>query len=126
MAGSSTEHAARRDTRISIEQLKAATEVSESGHVDETIDTNWGQIATRWAEVYTKGSREFFRGEQIASDVTHKVKIRWDKQLWARLVEPAATKMRVRISGRKLNLSGPPINDDEQNEYISFPCMEVR
>lgn len=126
MPGTSTEHAARRDTRISIEQIKANATVSESGHVDETIDTNWGPIGSRWAEVYTKGSREFFRGEQIASDVTHKVKIRWDKQLWARLVEPAATKMRVRIAGRKLNLSGPPVNEDEQDEYISFPCVEVR
>ena len=123
---SGTEHAARRDTRIAFEQLRPDAVIGGSGQIDETKDTSWAQFATRTAEVYTKGSREFFRGEQVGSEVTHKVKVPWDRQLWARLVAPNATKMRIKLAGRKLNLSGPPINEDEQDAYISFPCVEVR
>lgn len=126
MAGA-TEHAARRDTRITFEQLKDVS-IDDAGHVDETQDRNWSSFASRWAEVYTRGSKEFFRAEQVVSDITHFIKVRWDKMLWRRLSARGATKLRVKIGNgiRRLNLSGPPVNEDEQDNYISFPCVEVR
>lgn len=122
---SDTGHAGRRDTRINFEQLRDVP-LEDGGQIDETLDANWAQFARRWSEVYTKGSREFYRGEQVGSEVTHKIKVRWDEALWNRLSAYGATKFRVRIGARKLNLSGPPTNDDEQDEFISFPCVEVR
>lgn len=125
-----TEHAGGRNRRVTFEQLRSDAAVDEAGHVDEATETNWSPFASRWAEVHTKGSREFFRREQVASEVTHRIKILWDEELWRLLNEPNASKFRIKLESgilpRTLNISGPPVNEDEGDMYVSFPCVEVK
>jgi SPP1 family predicted phage head-tail adaptor len=123
-----SEHAGARGRRITFEQLRNDATLTDSGHLDETSAENWAPLANRWAEVWTRNSREFYRGEQVASHVTHKVKVRFDKQLWRLIGVQNASKFRIKLQAngvsRILNLEGPPMNENEVDEYISFPCVE--
>lgn len=128
MPASLTEHAGARNVKATFEQLRNVV-LDDGGQVDETDDRNWTAFTTRSVEVMTKTSREFLvpRGEQVSTDATNYVKVLWERSLWAKLKTRGASKFRLRIDdGRKLNISGPPINENEQNAYIGFPCIEVR
>jgi SPP1 family predicted phage head-tail adaptor len=127
---SDTEHAGRRNTRLTLEALRSASTVDEGGHVVESDDDNWTPILSRWGEVHTSQSREFYRGKQVTSELTHMLKVVFDKELASKLLATNASKRRIRIgtgpSARKLNIAGPPYNVDEQDEFIMFPCVESR
>lgn len=107
-------------TLVKVEQIKTGATVDASGNVNERIDSNWSQIGEEWVAIKTRGSREFFRGRQVGEDITHQITMEWSKK---------ATKynntMRLRLDGRKLYISEPPVNVDEKNDWLVFACKEV-
>lgn len=121
---SDTEHAGRRDTRITIERLRGLTP-ADDGHIDETNADNWIVLTQWWAEVWTKGSREFYRADQVSALVTHKFKMKFDDALAVELMKPGAAKMRVRIGTRTINIDGPIADENEQHNYFVFGGVEV-
>lgn len=123
---SDTEHAGRRDTRLTLEVLRSASPIDDGGHVDSANDANWVPTITRWGEVHTRQSREFYRGKQVNAELTHLIKVVFDKELANKLLVTHASQRRIRIGNRKLNISGPPYNVDEQDTYIEFQCVEAR
>lgn len=105
---------------VDVEKINPSATADGGGHVDETNDANWVVCGQEWAELLTKGSREFFRGRQVNEDVTHQVTIRWSKK-----ASGYTTGMRLRMDSRKFNISAPPINVDEKNEWIVMETKEV-
>jgi head-tail adaptor len=104
--------------RVEVQRLSAS--VNGAGQVDETTAGNWVTYAVRWCEMVTRGSREFFRGVEVAADITHQITMRADPQSKAFTV-----KQRLRMGDRIFNISGPPLDVDEADEMIRFPAVEV-
>ena len=113
--------AADLDKRITVRRLKSSAVLDASGHLDETREGNWVEVGKRWAQFITRGSREFFRGEEVAADITHQITIRYDKTAAA-----WTTKMHVKYDGRTFNIAGPLRDIDEQNEWLVFPAVEIK
>lgn len=117
--------AGERTSRVLVERLKRSAVPDGGGHIDETDDTNWetasdvGTNGLLWASVVPRGSREFFRGEQVAADITHQVQVLYPA---AKTIGP---KYRLRLNGRKLNIAEPPRNIDEENHTLVFACVEA-
>lgn len=111
----------RLNQRITVHALKTGLTPNAGGHVDETSDSNWRQVGREWAEIKTVGSREFFRGVEIAADITHQVTIRYGKNS-----ATYTTGMKIKFDGRTFNIEGPPRNIDERNEWLVMACKEIK
>ncbi len=124
-----TKHGGSRNKLATLERIKAGAVDDSSGHVDETDENNWEPVTQAFLEVHTLSLRqrsELMQGGQIDADVTHEVALVFDPVIWSLLGEPNSTKMRWNLDGRILNFSGPPVNENEDDKWISFPCMEAR
>jgi head-tail adaptor len=104
--------------RVTIERLSAT--VNAAGQIDETSASNWVIYAERWCHVATRGSREFFRGVEVAADITHQITMRADP-----ITKSITVKNRLVLDSRVLSISGPPMNVDELGQMIRFACVEV-
>ena len=105
---------------VDVEKISTSATVDANGNIDETNDANWVKFGSEWVGFVTKGSREFFRGRQVNEDVTHQVTLRWSQKS-----AQYTTGMRLKMDGRKFNISAPPINIDEKNEWIQLETKEV-
>lgn len=105
---------------VIVERVKPSASVDGSGNVDESLDTNWGECGRAWTQVITKGSREFFRNQQVGQDITHQFTMRWTKK-----AGDYTTGMRFRMDGRKFHIKAPPMNVDENNRWLVFQTTEV-
>ncbi len=111
-----------RNDLVTVQRLKTGALADAGGHVDESLDSNWENFTKQWASVNPANSREFFRGAQVAADVTHQVEMLFNSE--SSRITP---KMRIVYKGgRKLNISGPPRNIDENDHSLVFACTEVR
>lgn len=110
--------AGKLDRRVRVQKLSAS--VDAAGHLDETSSSNWVTIGNRWCGIATRGSREFFRGVEVAAEITHQITMRADTESM-RFTE----KNRLVIGDRVLNISGPPQNVDEAGVVLRFAAVEV-
>lgn len=105
---------------VKVEKVNPSATPDASGNIDETNDTNWVQCGREWVKFVTRGSREFYRDRQVGEEITH--------QVWMRFSEAASgyrSGMRLRMDGRKFNIAAPPINVNEQDEWIMVHTKEV-
>lgn len=102
--------------------LKLSATPDAAGHIDETDESNWRPLGDkRWIRPVPRGSREFFRGEQVAAEITHMIEMRCDS-----ISETYTTWMKIKWRGRTLNLAGPGVNVDEEDRLLRFPAIEVK
>lgn len=117
--------AGHRNTRVTVQRLRQSSATDESGHIDESNANNWepatdvGSGGKLWVGLVTRGSKEFFRGQQVAADITHQVEALYSS------AKNIRTKMRMTFKGRVLNVAEPPRNIDEGNHTLQFACIEV-
>lgn len=117
--------AGQRHTRVLVQRLRAGAEKDGGGHALLDDGDNWepadnvGDGGRLWASVIPRGSREFFRGEQMAADITHQVSVLW---VAGKHITPG---MRMKIGSRVLHVSEPPRNEDERNHTLTMACTEV-
>jgi head-tail adaptor len=105
-------------SRVEVQRLSA--NVNSAGQLDESTASNWSTFCSRWCGLITRGSREFFRGIEVAADITHQVTMRSDPQ--SRSFTP---KQRLKLGDRILQIASPPLDVDERNEQVRFAAMEV-
>ena len=104
--------------RVEVQKLSAT--VNAAGQIDETTSSNWVTFAQRWCELITRGSREFFRGVEVAADITHQVTMRSDPES-----KDFTTKQRLKMGNRVFSISSPPLDVDEQQKMVRFAAVEV-
>ena len=104
--------------RVEVQRL--AGTVNAAGQLDETTAGNWVTFCSRWCEMITRGSREFFRGVEVAADITHQVTMRADPESKAFTV-----KQRLKMGERVFNLASPPLDVDEGGEMVRFQAVEI-
>ena len=105
---------------VTVERISPSATVTGGGIVDESLDTNWIQYGKEWAKCVTRGSREFVAGPQLREDTTHQWTIRWSNK-----ASNYTTAMRLRMDGRKFNINAPPVNVNEDNDWIVIDTTET-
>ncbi len=118
---SKPQRADARNTLIAVRRLKSSIAPDASGHVNEADPTNWETFTKQWASVVPRGSREFFRREQVAADITHQVELLYNSDS-----RQITQKCQLILDGRVLNIAEPPRNVDEDNHSLRFACVEVK
>jgi SPP1 family predicted phage head-tail adaptor len=78
--------------------------------------TTWTAVATVWASVEPLSGREFFAAEHVQSEVTHRVRMRWQSGI--------TPDMRVLFEGRVLKIEAV-INYSERRTDLQLMCQEV-
>lgn len=84
----------------------------------EDVETYRGFYTTN-ANVKPLQGREFFQAQQVHSEITIKITIRYRKDL---LILP---NMKIQYGNRTLEIMSPPINVNEQNRYYEILCKEL-
>jgi SPP1 family predicted phage head-tail adaptor len=100
-------------------ELQAATE-SRDGYGDSS--KVWAAMGTRWAGIEPLHGKEFFASEQLNSETTTKIAMRYDS-----LTKSLTSKHRVKdkATGLIYNIVAPPINVRNQNKDIELMCKVV-
>lgn len=97
--------------RVSI--LEQSTTQNSYGETE----SNWLTIATVWANIRPLRGRELYQANQVHSETTSKVTIRYRSGI--------LPKMRINYSGRILEIIAPPINISEENRFLEILCKEL-
>lgn len=100
------------DKRVTIQQLSAASPArNDVGEPNET----WVAVATVWASVEPLQGREYWAQQQIQSEVSIRLRIRYRSGL--------TTKMRV-VYGSKIFDIKSIIDPQEKHEELQLMCSE--
>lgn len=81
----------------------------------ESTDEDWTDFSKTRAGVYPLSGREFFSGEQVNSEVTHKVNMRY--------IPGVKPSMRISFNGRFFEILSV-INFQEGNRLLQLLCKE--
>ncbi|TNH06633.1 phage head closure protein [Testudinibacter sp. TR-2022] len=77
--------------------------------------TDWQDVATAWAEVKPLSGREYFAAEQVQSEIT--------TQIWLRYRPDIQPTMRVKWGDRTFEVISV-INHNERNTALQLMCKE--
>lgn len=102
----------RHSIRITVQRLAGTADAA--GHVDGNTDANWTTYTTAWAEVRSRGGREFWRVSQVQSDVDFVFNCPWSPTL-----EKATPDMRILSDGKVYEILSV-INVDLANNSIEI------
>lgn len=100
--------AGRLRHRVSVEQLISV--VDSSGF---TADV-WQSIGNFWAAIEPLSVREFLQSQQIQSQVTTRIIMRYNSRITA--------SMRVNHRGTLYNIAGIQRDPDSGREWMTLPC----
>lgn len=84
---------------------------------DLTQDNDvWNDLFTTWASINPIAGKEYFQAETIASELTHRIRLRYRKGI--------TPDMRVIYKGRIFYIQSV-INDYESNTSLQLMCREL-
>lgn len=78
---------------------------------------SWVDHATVWAAIWPTTATERLKADQVSGEITHRIRIRYRRGI--------RTSWRIKFGSRYFNISGPPINPNEKNEYLDLMCKEA-
>ncbi|WP_110693293.1 phage head closure protein [Salinicola halophyticus] len=82
--------------------------------------TEFEKIATVWASVEPLRGREFFAAQQVNSEITTRIRIRYRREFAA----VAVNEWRIDYGGRVYEIDGPPIDTNMNHTQLEFMCHE--
>ena len=106
--------------RVTIQKIKNNPITDANEEVDLTDDRNWETYAIRWAEVQTKGGREFWKVDKVDAEVSHLIRIPYDRLTL--FIHPA---MRIRLGDRTINIVAA-YDVDEMHEVVEIQAKEPK
>lgn len=101
---------------IVIEHITGSEDEYNQTDLDE--DSNWSEFTKRRAHITARGGREFYRGGQIQSEVSHQITIRSDST-----TRQITSKMRVIDGTKKLQIVNVREADNKKRE-LTLDCKE--
>ena len=107
--------AGKLNRRVTIEAPPPGVS-DEYGHNDEGGNRDWKVVASVWAQVTPLSGREFWRSQQVQSDITHEVVIRYRPDV--------RHNQRIRYGDRTLNIESV-IDTEEAGVELRLMCKEV-
>lgn len=100
--------------RIIIQKFNTPT--NDYGEIEVNNQDAWDDIATVRAAIYPISGKEFFAAETVNSEVSHKVKLRYIKDL--------TPSMRIKFKDRIFSIESI-INFQEKNIELQLLCKEL-
>lgn len=82
----------------------------------DSEDEDWKDIATTWANINPISGKEYYSAETINSDLTHKIRLRYRKEI--------TPDMRVIYNDRIFYIISV-INEYEKNTMLQLMCREL-
>lgn len=98
--------------RHRITLLKQVNEVNDYGASVKT----WRTVATVWAEVRPLSGREYFSAQQVQSEVT--------TQIWLRYIDGIKPSMKVKFANREFEILSV-LNTQERDVSLQLMCKET-
>lgn len=98
--------------RHRITLLKQVNEVNDYGASVQT----WRTVATVWAEVRPLSGREYFSAQQVQSEVT--------TQIWLRYIDGIKPTMKVKFGKREFEIISV-LNTKERDVSLQLMCKET-
>lgn len=88
---------------------------------DGSLEEEWDPAGAVWAEIVPLRGREYWAAQEVAADVTHRVRCRFDGELTAkhRFLVPGPNGHRV------FNIATPPRDVGERHRTYEMMCTEV-
>ena len=83
---------------------------------DGSVNREWIQMETVWARIEPITGREYWNAEQVKSELTHMVVIRYMTNVTSRC--------RLLFNNRILNILGV-VNVEEQDVFLQLRCKEL-
>ena len=102
----------RLDKRVTIQQLVTGSPTQNAGGEQEDV---WTTVHTVWASVRPLRGRELFAAQQINSEISSTVQIRYRAGI--------TSKMRLSYDGRLFDILAV-VNPDERNEQLVLSVRE--
>lgn len=111
--------AAQYNTQVDLEVFTPPAK-DALGHVDPTATADWSDVATIWAKVVPKNSREFTRAGITDDEINRLVLVRFSPVTEDLTEQPADSLTRYRLDwrGRKLAVKYADLVDGESHEII--------
>ncbi|WP_118841974.1 phage head closure protein [Haemophilus haemolyticus] len=98
--------------RHRITLLKQVNDVNDYGASVQT----WRTVATVWAEVRPLSGREYFSAQQVQSEVT--------TQIWLRYIDGIKPSMKVKFANREFEILSV-LNTQERDVSLQLMCKET-
>ena len=98
--------------RHRITLLRQVNEVNDYGASTQT----WKRVATVWADVRPLSGREYFSAQQVQSEVT--------TQIWLRYIEGIKPTMKVKFGKREFEILSV-LNAQERDVSLQLMCKET-
>ena len=98
--------------RHRITLLRQVNEVNDYGASTQT----WRTVATVWAEVRPLSGREYFSAQQVQSEVT--------TQIWLRYIDGIKPSMKVKFGNREFEILSV-LNTQERDVSLQLMCKET-
>lgn len=105
---------------IEIQKVKGNATALADGRIDHSTESNWTTVARKRAAIFARGSREFWRNDQLQADVTHRVVLWQDSD-----TDKIRPMDRLLWNASKLNILGMPQRVDEKGRQVVIECVEV-
>ncbi|MEQ7870744.1 phage head closure protein [Chromohalobacter salexigens] len=77
-------------------------------------------VDTVWASVEPIRGREFFAAQQVNSETTTRIRIRYRREY----AGVDVNEWRIEYEGRTYEIDGPPIDTDARHTQLEFMCHE--
>lgn len=106
--------------RITIQKVKSNPIKDVNGEIDLADERNWETHASRWAEIQTKGGREFWKVDKVEAEVTHLIRIPYDN-----FTKSITSEMRIKFENRFINIAAA-YDIDESHDVIEMQCKEPK
>ena len=107
--------------RVTIEEEESNPETDAHGEVDLSDDGNWQTYAVPWANIKTKGGKEWWKSHKSNAEVTHVIRIPYD-----RLTQGIDSKMRIRLGNSRIINIVAVYDVDEMHEVLEMQCKEKK
>lgn len=101
------------------QRIRIETPTGAQNNTGESVDT-WSTLCHCWASVTPLVGREAFRMAQVAPQVTHMVRMRYQEGINSTL----NPKMRIVLNSRYLNIESVK-NIEENGEQLEVACVEA-
>ncbi len=107
--------------RVTIEQVVSNPETDVNGEVDLTDDGNWETYVKSWANIKTKGGREWWKSDKINAEVTHVIRVPY-----GRITQNIDSQMRIRLGGNRIINIVASYDIDEAHEVVEIQGKEPK
>jgi SPP1 family predicted phage head-tail adaptor len=88
-------------------------------------DSSWQTVCTHWASVEPISGKELFQAQQVRSDATHKVVMRYFKNARIFVLKPGVDpSMRLVLQQHRILNVLSCVNSKEQDRWLELLCVE--